>query len=466
MAAAKRGRLGNIQSYLIPSEESPSHSPSSSSSLPTSSTSPKVKVDSLIIDLTHEQLASEARFAGIDSSQLHIVRSASLTTRDDFLAYPKWRTAPPVIARSSFVPAQIVENLMRNKKDSALGVKYESGDDITNIEGAMHTFVTPIGQVKITGDYMWKGHHGVSLFGGGRIRRVLLCASVQLDFETPFVMHQLAMIGPTHVEGVELPKDFVVPSAEEKASRDFRAAYDEQLSRHLIYHLTTDRRLPALSEVADKMKTYAALITELEELIESTTETAEGLSEKIRGMYLRDRKLSIELLWRATLLQIRNEYMVYKLATPQGVVDIIDPPKIFAAMFGSNATLLNRLRILAYKYLALTEPDLLANVKVIAFNDYEDKRAIPLLQTALRGTEVAIVPKHSIFQGPNGFYSGPPKLALIVKNNSDAFGQNIETEGPSSSLDGAIGNFSDAAHVLNRTRSDLLTCVLPVDSLE
>ena len=39
---------------------------------------------------------------------------------------------PPLISASPFVPLTLVRALMRGKKDSALGVKYTSGDEITN----------------------------------------------------------------------------------------------------------------------------------------------------------------------------------------------------------------------------------------------------------------------------------------------------------------------------------------------
>ena len=45
---------------------------------------------------------------------------------------------------------------------------------------------------------------------------------------------------------------------------------------------------------------------------------------------------------------------------------------------------------------------------------------------------------------------------LVIHNNSDGFGQNIETEGMVGSLDGAIGSSSSAAASLERNRKDLL----------
>lgn len=49
--------------------------------------------------------------------------------------------------------------------------------------------------------------------------------------------------------------------------------------------------------------------------------------------------------------------------------------------------------------------------------------------------------------------------ALVLHNNSDAFGQNIETEGETS-MDGVIGYNSDAAVQLERGRSDLVNIIV------
>ncbi|KZV96852.1 hypothetical protein EXIGLDRAFT_399843 [Exidia glandulosa HHB12029] len=49
---------------------------------------------------------------------------------------------------------------------------------------------------------------------------------------------------------------------------------------------------------------------------------------------------------------------------------------------------------------------------------------------------------------------------LVLHNNSDGFGQNIETEGPGSSLNGAIGCASSAAASLHRRHPHLLDHVV------
>jgi hypothetical protein len=56
-------------------------------------------------------------------------------------------------------------HLMQRKKSSAIGVKFETHclDKITDMEGALHTFVTPIvPYCEMVGDYRFEGMHGVS----------------------------------------------------------------------------------------------------------------------------------------------------------------------------------------------------------------------------------------------------------------------------------------------------------------
>ena len=107
---------------------------------------------------------------------------------------------------------------------------------------------------------------------------------------------------------------------------------------------------------------------------------------------------------------------------------------------------------------------------VFAFNDYADDAAVALAQNALRKQEGVIVTSMAkLFQGENGQYDvakfaedqeasgkGLQDAMLVIHNNSDGFGQNIETEGSTGSLDGAIGANSSAAASLKRDREDLL----------
>ena len=82
------------------------------------------------------------------------------------------------------------------------------------------------------------------------------------------------------------------------------------------------------------------------------------------------------------------------------------------------------------------------NLRVLAFNDYRDRPALTLLSRVFASTRpsVRVVSKASLFDfsasalGTARQYTGPAGCALVLHNNSDAFGQNIETEGMSSSV--------------------------------
>ena len=70
--------------------------------------------------------------------------------------------------------------------------------------------------------------------------------------------------------------------------------------------------------------------------------------------------------------------------------------------------------------------------------------------------------KNLLFKKPKGDPKGKAssesaEYLLVIHNNSDAFGQNIETESAGGSLDGAIGVYSNAAACLARGKRDLLT---------
>jgi hypothetical protein len=102
---------------------------------------------------------------------------------------------------------------MHNKKDSALGIKFVSGraDEITNMEGAMHTFVTPVMSVVMVGDYLYSAGHDVVKFGSEkgkrRVRNVVLTASIQMDFESPQVMLEVSKLRGKEVVGKYLLDD-------------------------------------------------------------------------------------------------------------------------------------------------------------------------------------------------------------------------------------------------------------------
>lgn len=396
-------------------------------------------------------------FGHIDSSKLQVVEGAGrLMNRADFLALNRVGK-PPVIGKSGFVSRAMVEHLMRHKKDRAIGVKYESGDgianpgdEITNMEGAMHTFVTPVCEMLMTGDYHWVGRLQGSSFGQNRVRPVILSASINPDFEFDNVILPLVRVLSQSVEGSP-PREGAIPTAAEKRSDALRQQYDEGLRRQMIHALSPDHRIPALGEIpADHILGSTA---DAREYLEGWIKTRELPNRALQGRYFRTPHgdvISLEILFQIYVEQIANEFKVLNPRASQGYIHTISPPTIFCRYLG-DASIMNRLQALAFKWLHQQGQGLFSNMKMLAFSDYADPEMIFFFQQAL--PTVRVIRREELF--PYGHYAGPPGLALVLHNNSDGFGQNIETEGPTST-DGVIGCFSDAAVHLDRSRPDLL----------
>jgi hypothetical protein len=167
--------------------------------------------------------------------------------------------------------------------------------------------------------------------------------------------------------------------------------------------------------------------------------------------------VSLELLFITAAHQLRNELSALEAMCPHGYVYTSDPPSIFAQAIG--AEILNRLQFAALKYLAASNK--FFNMRAFAFNSYADPSATSLVKAALSNQpHILVVCKSDLFQGPRSTYAALPGTEgalLVIHNNSDAFGQNIETEWESGSMDGAIGANSSAAASLQRDRPDLLS---------
>lgn len=413
-------------------------------------------------------------WTGNSSALLLTSARTNISPRQFYLQNPSLVT-PPIISSSPFVPASLITHLMRNKKSSALGVKFMSRstppDQITDMEGALHTFVTPLLLTFMHGDYIYDGGHGVREFAArdGRqcARMVVLSASVQMDFEGWRVMGMLCAIGEEAFEGKLLEEDFKILSVEKKQDARERARYDTLLRRHMVACLMPEGRIPGIDEIG---KNYILdvedTIAVLEDLIKASSSNL-----SIPSLFVRlpsKRLIALDLLIYTAIHQFRNELSVLEsfCSLEGGYIYTSDPPSIFAQKIG--ATLLNRVQILGLKSLASSCT--LSKMKVFAFNDYIDRKAIPLLREALRSQPgVKVMAKVELFQGRGasggdwmglkGYYEPPKGLEgalLVVHNNSDAFGQNIESEWASGSLDGAVGAWSSAAASLVRDRKDLL----------
>lgn len=138
---------------------------------------------------------------------------------------------------------------MRCKKRLALGVKFKKGDKITNMEGAMHTFVTSAELAWLHGERGYhKGHTFKPYLPSGKFRRgrqVLLSNMIHQDFETDEVMMKLASLTKTKTT---LVVNFDIPTSEEKQSDYLRDKYDDNLRRLMVYNLILDGELPSIEE--------------------------------------------------------------------------------------------------------------------------------------------------------------------------------------------------------------------------
>ncbi|KAL5323112.1 hypothetical protein ACEPPN_007640 [Leptodophora sp. 'Broadleaf-Isolate-01'] len=397
---------------------------------------------------------------------------------------------PPVISASEFVPLALVEHLMRRKRGSALGSKFVPGAEITNMEGAMHTFVVPVvPRCETAGDYCFSAGHRATppiiVNSGGEnvmmTRSVVMSATIHMDFELPTVMLELCRLRNEEVVGKDLNADptFKILTKDGKKIPALREAYDEALRKHMVFHLTTTHRLPALSEPTNKIMTLEKSLSFLEALINDQAHIPDQLIR--RFTQIGTRTISLELLFVAAFQLVRNEFSALEALCPQGYIYTYDPPSIFAQCVDSK--LLNRLIILAIKY--LSSHNQLTNLRIFGFNDYADPHALGLLKVALANqANMIVVSKGELFQAEDGgFEAGIWKVwkgngrgnggrfdvrkwpaargaMLVVHNNSDGFGQNIETESMSGSLDGAIGATSSAAGSLERGRRDLVDFVV------
>jgi len=359
----------------------------------------------------------------------------------------------------------MITHLMRNKKDRAIGVKFADltgKDAVTNMEGAMHTFLTPLVKINMHGDYVYNGYHGVESFenqnGRQQARVVLLSAMVQPDFEGEKVMYQLAALGDAKVLGEDLGPDFTILSVQAKQNIGTLAAYETRLRRHMIQHLTVNGYLPAKSSV--KPMSYDAAVKHL-------STGGSPIGQYVTPPRKPQDVLSLELLFFSSVEQVINEFSALEaLCAWTGYVYTFDPPAIFAQTLG--ATLLNRLFIAAIAHVARVNPGAFRQLRCFAFNDYADKQAVPLLRAALKDyPHVPVVPKAHLFPPPSGRYDPPDTGAnamLVLHNNSDAFGQNIETEADGGSMDGAIGTHSSAAASLHRQHPHLVDQVLAMSA--
>ena len=347
----------------------------------------------------------------------------------------------------------------------------------------MHTFVTPIiGRCEMMGDYKYEYGHGVQILGSGLdpksqvkvmlTRSVALSASIQPDFEQTKVMLAVSKLDTNEILGKDLMGEKNAANAlqdnwtaKDKQDEQKRLVYDARLRAHMVFHLTASHRLPARKDIVDLMAVNEA-IAFLESVINSKKDVENQFVHKFMKT-LNDQVVSLELLYNTAVQQVINEFSAIEAMFSQSYVYTYDPAVIFAREIGSRV--LSRLFLAAIK--TVSDHNTFANMKTFAINDYDDKKLVDLGKAALAaqvtgdsssgnanvGHKIRCCSKSQVFNGQGMLYGGADKGAiLVVHNNSDGFGQNIETENMGGSLDGAIGASSSAAASLERARKDLL----------
>ncbi|KFY88674.1 hypothetical protein V498_06697, partial [Pseudogymnoascus sp. VKM F-4517 (FW-2822)] len=262
-----------------------------------------------------------------------------------------------------------------------------------------------------------------------------------------------------------LGADWRVLGDQEKWEGRGREEYDDGLKSHLVANLVADRRLPPLKVVKEKALSDAATVEFLERHIRDPQSSPRDFQNVFSAVGAPNKTVvSLEFLYNTAVHQLRNEISALEVACPQGYIYTSDPPSIFVQAIG-GAKIVNRLQFAALKHLAsASKYTKFVNMKAFTFNDYSDNGAMELLREALRAQRhVVVLPKAKLFRGQKGRYDPGEELEgglLVVHNNSDAFGQNIETEFATGSLDGAIGASTSAAASLMRDRKDLLDWIL------
>ncbi|KAM0754510.1 hypothetical protein T439DRAFT_321547 [Meredithblackwellia eburnea MCA 4105] len=376
----------------------------------------------------------------------------------------------PVLTVSPFIPLPLARHLMEAKVDSALAIKFQQSDyksSITNLEGALHTFVTALAPIKMHGDTAYKGCHTALEFpptpeGKQQYRPVILSTQIHLDFEDQRVAVQLYSLHPG-LETVGEPlslDDFQVPSSEDKHIERERVSYDNLLKKHAVYHLTASGQLPSHSKA--QPLTESATLSLLESDLHRPTPTPHLLQNQFIPSANSNNKytLSLEMMYQSYIASLVNELSALEIMAPKGYIYLYSPPRIFA--YYLEASVSTRLMILALREIANSNP--LPGLKGFAISDFGDPTSVGLIKLALSYSHphVIVQSRNELFSEEDGYYNPPPgceEATLVIHNNSDGFGQNIESEG-ASSLDGVVGVYGSGAAAVKRTRPDLVAHVI------
>jgi hypothetical protein len=130
-------------------------------------------------------------------------------------------------------------------------------------------------------------------------------------------------------------------SGDEKQDAKLRNDYDEQLRRHMVYHLTKAHVLPAKGKidkesclsVKDSIKYLEELITTTESnFIANVEDTIDTRYTKVGIGHI----VSLELLLNTAIHQVRNELSALERMCPQGYCVYLRPTICLCGRDGSD----------------------------------------------------------------------------------------------------------------------------------
>ena len=405
--------------------------------------------------------------------------------RAHWLSWASTSTSPPpVIASSPFIPDNLVEHLMRNKRDSAITTKYLAGTAITNAEAALHSFVTALVPAAACGDYAWHGAHSVVELGPTRdgrrrrARRIVLSTALHQDFEDGQVAETFFAVARAPISGQDLyvGGSFSIPTVAQKEEDLQRAAYDFRLKRHAVRHLVSSGALPSLGSLPHPPWSSAQATTLLKRLLSNSPSVPPSAACRNRCLVLESGTvLSLDMLVGAYIACLTNELSALEALCSLdegGYAYTFSPPAIFARRLPADLSTLLVLCAVREVVLAADEgpphdpvprPALPA-MRLFALGTHLPALAALLpLARAVLPPHVVVLARDDLFPAEHGgTLALPPECdgaTLVVHNNSDAFGQNIESEAAGGSLDGVLGAWTDASRSLRRDREDLLDFV-------
>ncbi|GAA5981003.1 hypothetical protein JCM11641_001427 [Rhodosporidiobolus odoratus] len=402
-------------------------------------------------------------------------------------------TPPPVVSRSAWIPDALVAHLMANKRDSAIASKYRKGTSITNMEAALHSFVTALAKVTQCADYAWQGGHsaaplGTTSSGRDRLgRRVVLSTSLHCDFERDEVAELFFAVEEQTVLGVDVlaAGTLRVPGVQEKNDDAFRLAYDCALKRHAVFHLLPLHSLPSIYALPHRPWSIEEAVSTLSRYLatpfsaQTPTPTAFLQDRSVRLTVQPHRVLSLSMLLATHVHLLANELSALEsLVDPVtltsrvgrlkgGYAYTFDPPSIFSRRFSTVLSTL--LTICALRELVLSSPSpspAFPKMRLFALTTFTPELAslLPRLRLTLP-PHIRIISRSDLFPPPSLTLATADQIPelegtmLVIHNNSDAFGQNIETEERGGSVDGEVGWWGDGARALRRDRVDLLRWV-------